>query len=183
MRGLLRLFVENHGSQYLIRHKSLAFTQQTVQALCNFVSELSRHSVGRRRIGSSPYWLTIQAIWAVLSQSGLRKDEVSEKAADPWTKAKPSRAAIQWMLPGERIPRSIWDPEELKALPWGSTLYLTPPPSKCDPFGIIWGVHPILLPLEEHAPICAARALRDMCVAAPCSQEEQEDTPLFFDPS
>ena len=182
MKGLLRDFVDVHGHRYLLKRKALAFDQATVRSLCNLRSALAGRRVGSRTIGDTAFWITVEALWAALAQTGLRKDEVAVHSSVAWTRAKPSRASLQWLLPGCRIPQTICDPAALLAIPYGSTLYFTPPPSKCDPFGVIWGSNPILLPLDD-SPVCAARAIRDMCVAVPCSLQALADTPLFHDPS
>lgn len=59
---------------------------------------------------------------------------------------------------------------------------IIPPRSKCDPFGLEWGQHPIYLRFHPSKPICAARALRDLELAMPLStQAEREGTALFVD--
>jgi len=55
MKGLLRSFVETHGSRYLARQKSLAFSQDTVVALCMFLHQFSGLNVGRRVVSLSPF--------------------------------------------------------------------------------------------------------------------------------
>jgi hypothetical protein len=182
MKGMLRDFVQLHGSRYLAKKKALAFSNETVKDLCSFSATHQGSRVAGREVGSTPYWEAVSATWSTQAQSGLRKDEVSTQPGMEWDKSKPSRASVQWLAPGERQPRAVHCPLQLAALPWDSTLVLTPPPSKCDPFGIIWGSHPILLPLDRDAPICAARDIRKMCISSPCVEADAEDTPLFADP-
>ena len=69
--------------------------------------------------------------------------------------------------------------EQLLGLRVGDFCVVTPPLSKCDAFGEVWGSKPILLPFHPHEPINAARALRDLELSAPCAPQDRGSTPLL----
>ena len=69
--------------------------------------------------------------------------------------------------------------KKLKTLKNGDYLVVTPPPSKSDQFGLIWGSLPIYAPFGSTGPLNAATLIQDLLLAFPpvCGQEQA--TPLF----
>ena len=124
--------------------------------------------------------LSNKALFATLAQTGFRKAEVSLGAHDAFGKHSLTRASVLWRIGGA----TVHSPTEsqLRSLQEGDMVIIIPPRSKCDPFGLEWGQHPIYLRFHPSKPICAARALRDLELAMPLStQAERERTALFVD--
>ena len=69
-------------------------------------------------------------------------------------------------------------PEQVASMKTGDAAILTPPPSKADQFGLVWGASPIYLPWGAE-PRNACRALAEMEVACPVPREARGRTPLF----
>ena len=67
----------------------------------------------------------------------------------------------------------------LAALGVGCFLVLTPPPSKSDQFGIVWGALPMYVPFDPTDPLNAAVLIRDLLVAHPPPHGREATTPLF----
>jgi hypothetical protein len=57
---------------------------------------------------------------------------------------------------------------------------IRPPPSKADPFAIVWGTRPIYGAFHPTAKINMARELRNLYAHAPVTDEELDKTPLFI---
>ena len=68
--------------------------------------------------------------------------------------------------------------ELLQSMGPGDCAILTPPPSKADQFGLVWGASPIYLPWGTELRN-AARALADMEIGDPLAAEARAKTPLF----
>ena len=71
-------------------------------------------------------------------------------------------------------------PQQLRALTPDDAAILTPPPSKTDAFGVIWGDKPIYLPFRPQAPYCAACRLQELELAFPVTGIERCKVPLFM---
>ena len=94
-----------------------------------------------------------------------------------FTKRDISFAHLSWLYQGSRC--SSLSEHELGCLAEGDYAILTPPPSKCDPFGMRWGTKPIWLPFHPTKWLCAARALRDVELHCGGADHERKDTPLL----
>ena len=124
--------------------------------------------------------LSNKALFATLAQTGFRKAEVSLGTHDAFGRHSLTRASIMWRIGGV----TVHSPTEsqLRSLQEGDMVIIIPPRSKCDPFGLEWGQHPIYLRFHPSRSICAARALRDLELIMPLStQAEREGTALFVD--
>ena len=58
---------------------------------------------------------------------------------------------------------------------------VTPPPSKKDPHGVIWGCKPVWLDFRRGERGCASRGLRDLELVLPIDEGKRASTPLFVD--
>jgi hypothetical protein len=105
----------------------------------------------------------------------MRKAEVSVPSGQKWGKIHLSRASVIFKINGV----CYEDPtrEQLLSMREGDFVILTPPPSKADQFGAVWGSSPIWL---EYIPMIgnAAQALVNMEVNFPCKAARRE-TPMF----
>ena len=119
-----------------------------------------------------------RALWATLAQTGFRKAEVSLSAGATFGPADLTRHNIRWRIGGVEVADPT--PDQLQGLRDGDLCIIIPPRSKCDQFGLEWGQSPIYLRFSHDAPICAARALRDVELALPRhGRQDREATALF----
>ena len=119
-----------------------------------------------------------RALWATMAQTGFRKAEVSLGGGTRFGNDCLTRHNLRWRIGGVETA----DPtlEQLESLSDGDLAILIPPKSKCDQFGLEWGQSPIYLRFSSTAPICAARALRDVECALPRhGLQDRESTALF----
>ena len=134
--------------------------------------------INRRPIDGSSYWVSYFALWETLLQTGFRKSEVAVQHVDLFDPSEhPTRASLAWCIRGV----IIYDPtpEDLANLGEGDYAILTPPPSKTDQFGVIWGDKPIYLPVRSRQFMCAALRLRDLELILPARGDARAKLPLF----
>eukprot|EP00656_Telonema_subtile_P057865 TRINITY_DN9624_c0_g1_i3.p1 TRINITY_DN9624_c0_g1~~TRINITY_DN9624_c0_g1_i3.p1 ORF type:complete len:285 (+),score=67.40 TRINITY_DN9624_c0_g1_i3:490-1344(+) len=117
------------------------------------------------------------AITALLAQSGMRKAEVASPdgvfAADLM-----SRANLCWHIDGRYEPNPT--AEQLRSMvPHRDHAVLTPPPSKADQLGVVWGNLPIYLVYAPNMSVNAATRLMALELALPCSGTDRRNTPMF----
>jgi len=72
---------------------------------------------------------------------------------------------------------------QLLSMRAGDFVIFTPPPSKKDPLGVVWGCKPIWLDFRGEDRECAARALRELELTSPVDGTKRARTPLFVDGS
>ena len=128
--------------------------------------------------GNSVKAVMARALWATMAQTGFRKAEVSLGSGARFGNDCLTRHNLRWRIGGVEVA----DPtlEQLESLSDGDLAILIPPKSKCDQFGLEWGQSPIYLRFSSTAPICAARALRDVECALPRhGLHDREGTALF----
>jgi hypothetical protein len=123
---------------------------------------------------------SLRGLTATLSQTGLRKGEVSVlRAGDPCSADCMSRAALRWYLRGKFFNSGqapvAWldDPQD------GDFAVLTPCPSKSDPFDMVWGGNPIWLPFLPDEPLCAMTALAAIEIHDPLNGSAADTVALF----
>ena len=110
-------------------------------------------------------------------QAGLRKAESTLSAADVFSKKSVSRANLKWHCRG--VLHSDPSADVLNNLQRGDWAVLTPPPSKADLHGFVWGNLPIHLPFVDR-PSNAAHALRDMELAMPVRGKDARRNTFLF---
>lgn len=102
---------------------------------------------------------SLRALTATLAQTGLRKGEVCvDRAGQPCSYRCLSRHGLRWLLRGCVYASSPPSFALLHPNP-GDYAILIPPPSKSDPFDVVWGGNPIWLPYQPNEPLCAFAAL------------------------
>jgi hypothetical protein len=120
--------------------------------------------------------VVLGCLWLLLLDSGMR---LAELTSNKWDVTCCSRANVSFMI-GETVHRA---PSRLKLLGMrnGDYAIVTPPPSKKDRYGNVWGCKPIWLDFREGDRGCAARALRELELVLPVDEARRANTPLFVD--
>jgi hypothetical protein len=106
----------------------------------------------------------------------MRKAEVAftHPEATPVT-----RAAVSWIVRGAAVPSLT--KAQLLGLKEGDYVVLKPPPSKADPFALIWGNRPIYGAFSALSKANMARAIRDLFVHVEVPMAQWATTALFVD--
>ena len=189
LKGIVRDFAKEHGATYVTHiqtQRAEPLTNEIIGAMLALLTEdggegedvkLGKQNVAR----GSEQALVLIAIIMVMAQAGFRKNEIAVRShsKEPWNCRKPSRDNVAWHLQGTPRPVAYLTEDQLLGLRVGDFCVVTPPPSKCDSFGEVWGSKPILLPFHPSEEINAARALRDLELMAPCAPQDRKSTPLF----
>jgi hypothetical protein len=109
----------------------------------------------------------------------MRKADSLICGQDVFTVNDLSRGSISWLLNGTE--RHSWlTLEQLMNLGPNDYIVIKPPPTKCDPFGRIWGTRPIYGRFSATSKINMARAIRDLFLLAPVAAADAATTPLFM---
>ena len=104
---------------------------------------------------------SLRGLTKTLASTGFRKSEVSVEKAGQSLCDCLTRANLTWLLRG-RIYASGAAPSALLSAPQeGDFAILQPPPSKSDPFDMVWGSKPIFLPFCAD-PLSAFTSLADI---------------------
>ncbi|MEM1044320.1 MAG: NADAR domain-containing protein [Bacteroidota bacterium] len=164
LKGLLRAFVREHGADALLPARKEPMTRELLSALLALPFD-----------DSDPAVLMFRAMLCVCFQAGFRKSEVAIPDDAVFGRERLCRSALRWYINGTFHPALT--PELRRQLSRGDAAVLTPPPSKNDPFGVIFGGIPIYLPFDPSLPFSAARHLADLELRFPCSNRDA--TPLF----
>jgi integrase len=152
MRKLLERYRDKHGPEALQPHRKEPLTNELIIALIATTRADDTLSAGDRLM-----WV---GLWNLLAQTGMRKAEVALPAGAAFGLKHFSWDNVKWRVGGTDY--AALTPALRARLKEGDMLIVRPPPSKADPFGLRWGVHPIYLPYSATAPINAARAMADL---------------------
>ena len=114
---------------------------------------------------------------AMGASTGFRKAEMVLGTDDTWDSDHLSRASVSWVVQG--VHRTHLSRAQLLALREGDYVQIKPPPSKADPYALVWGTRPIYGAFKEHDKVNMARELRDLFLAYPVSAGDASDTPLL----
>ena len=166
--ALNREYIDAHGWEALQVDRVAPLTNPIIAGMIDALSVA----------GDSVKSVMGRALWATMAQTGFRKAEVSLGSGARFGNDCLTRYSLRWRIGGV----STADPtrEQLESLSDGDLAILIPPKSKCDQFGLEWGQAPIYLRFSSTAPICAARALRDVELALPRhGRQDRESTALF----
>lgn len=168
LKGLLRMFVDVHGHEWLIPERKEPFTNEDVQALYTYMDGTAAQSATEEAV----VW---KAVVGVLAKTGFRKAEVAVQNGRKWGRRNLSRASVVWRIGG-------WDYanptiEQLRALTEMDFMIIKPPPSKADQFAAVWGASPVYIRFRK-VPGNAAWAVQQMEIRVPVTAA-RKDTPLF----
>ena len=160
-RRLLMRYKSRYGVKDLIPKQKQPFTRAIIQDTILGTPE------GYKLGNFTMAWNTrrgraIKALTLTLASTGFRKAEVCvEKKGTPCSADCASRESLTWWLRG-KLYNSGAVPSELLAHPrTGDFAILVPPPSKSDPYDMVWGNKPIWLPFADDA-MCAFTALAEL---------------------
>jgi hypothetical protein len=179
---LERQYAEFYGPEFLLQQRGEPMTAQILARMLDVPN-------GTRIVGGGPYPTTVRendhrtimlrALWTTMSQSGVRKDEISLPKQDtPFCKARMSRWHLSWIIRGERCRDP--SPDELRSLAAGDMAVLQVACAKNDRAGLTYGNHPVYLPFVPGDPLSAAVRLRQMELKSPVrGVERRRATPLF----
>jgi hypothetical protein len=149
-----------HGVQDLIPRRKEPFTREIL--LDTILGAPSGTVIGRFRLDwASRSGRSLSGLTKTLASTGFRKAEVSVDKAGQSLCDCLTRAGLSWLLRG-KIYASGSAPADLLSDPReGDFAILQPPPSKSDPFDMVWGSKPIFLPFNTD-PLSAFTSLADI---------------------
>jgi hypothetical protein len=176
LKSMLTDFVEEHGPEALMPHRKEPIANTLMNQILS-VSNNTRLTARTRLDWGSLEYIGLKAAMCTAKQAGFRKAEATVKTQKTRvTQQKARRCGIRWRINGV----TTADPsrEQLESLREGDCAILTPPPSKADRFGLVWGMSPIYLPFRNTLSN-AAKALRDMEIAMPCHGADRTTTFMF----
>ena len=167
-----------HGVADLIPKRKEPFTREIL--LDTILGAPEATTVGRFRIAwASRSGRSLRALTKTLASTGFRKAEISVEKADQPLCDCLTRAGLSWLLRG-KVYASGCAPAGLLSSPQpGDFAVLQPPPSKSDPFDMVWGSKPIFLPFSDD-PLSAFTSLADIELNDPIVSSP-ELTALFTD--
>jgi hypothetical protein len=165
-----------HGVQDLIPKRKEPFTREIL--LDTILGAPSGTVVGRfKLVWASRSGRSLIGLTKTLASTGFRKAEVSVEKAGQSLVDCLTRAGLSWLLRG-RVYASGSAPADLLSHPQeGDFAILQPPPSKSDPFDMVWGSKPIFLPFCAD-PLSAFTALADIELNDPITGTP-EQTAMF----
>ena len=161
LRKLLMQYKRQHGVKDLIPHRKQPFTRAIL--LDTLAATPDGYKLGQYTVQrDSRKWRSVIGLIKTLAQTGFRKAEICvDKHGQPCNVNCLSRGHLRWLLQG-KVYSSGSVPQALLQNPGpGDFAILTPPPSKSDPFDMVWGDKPIYLPFDLD-PLAAFSALADI---------------------
>jgi hypothetical protein len=167
-----------HGVSDLIPKRKEPFTREIL--LDTILGAPDATTIGRFKITwASRSGRSLRALTKTLASTGFRKAEVSVEKADQSLCDCLTRAGLSWLLRGS-VYASGSAPADLLSSPQpGDFAVLQPPPSKSDPFDMVWGSKPIFLPFSSD-PLSAFTSLADIELNDPITGSP-DLTALFTD--
>ena len=180
LRSLERHYADIYGAEYLLPHRKEPFTEPILRKLLSIPegTRLARGFVIKR---GSPLTTTFLALWAVLAETGFRKDEIAVKTEDtPFPRTKLSRWHLRWRIQGQ-IQQTL-SLDQLGLLTEGDYAVILPATAKNDQSGQKFGNSPIYLHIDPDDPLCAATRLAKMEAFHPVDPNKRRTTALFSRP-
>ena len=182
LKRMNECFREEYGYENLLTRRREPWRQAhilRIMALPQFLRSHPMMTLAGEVYRPSVKWTSFFALLMVLASCGARKSEVAvEKPKEFNPRARATRASLSWIISGRQV--RVPTTSDLEGLCDGDYAVLRPPPSKADPFGIIWGNELIYLPWHQHQPWCAAQQLAELELIQPTSSG-RESLPLFCD--
>ena len=161
LRKLNFEFKDKYGVKDMIPKRKQPFTREI---LVNTILgtpdgyKLGNYTVKR----ASRKWRSVCGVTATLAQTGFRKKEITvDKHGQPCDADCLSRGHLSWLLQSRYFNSGSVPSDRLGAAGVGDFAILTPPPSKSDPFDMVWGDKPIWLPFSRD-PLSAFAALAEI---------------------
>ena len=178
VKGLMRRLQVEYGDTHpnlLVPERKEPFTREILDGIAS-ISDDSVMIGGREHLRWNSR--TGRALWALtctLCSTGFRKSEVSRTNPSE-TRPIATRASVVYRIGGVLYASPTVD--QLQRMGLGDVAIVTPPPSKADQFGTVWGANPIYLSWGAEK-LNACRALVAMEVADPVDGPARRRAPLF----
>jgi hypothetical protein len=173
-KGAMARHIKLYGADSLLPDTKQPFHKRHIHLLADLADGTK---LGSRTYRKSLTWCrSWDAYVATSAATGFRKAEVAftHVESTPIT-----RGAVSWIIQGVAVPRLTQ--HQLLGLKEGDYVVLKPPPSKADPFALVWGNRPIYGAFLPHQKANMARAIRDLFVHVHVPEESWASTPLFVD--
>ena len=166
VKGMLREYIDEHGVAGLVPNRKLPLTNEIINAMLAVYDGAQRGDLVVDR--SSYYWVAMFAVFAVLAESGERKDEVPRFTFNDLT----------WKVSGAL--HKVLTPALYARLRAGDGVYYAHGTSKNDPVGQYFAATPTFLPWRAlSAGRCACRALAELEMEAKVPAGQRAATPLY----
>ena len=122
----------------------------------------------------------MKALSSVHKETGLRKAETTTETKKH-TKGMMTMASCRWHIGGEYVSLEGPTLQQLESMKPGTDFVaVTPPPSKSDQWGRVWGHRPMYLLFDPSKEVNSATDLRDLEMAFPVfGAAARKETPLF----
>jgi hypothetical protein len=148
VKKLLFNYKRKYGTRDLVPKRKQPFTREIFTQ--DILGTPENHRLGNWVVKkNSRRWRSIAGLTRTLSQTGFRKAEISvDKHGQPCDADCLSRKNLQWFLAGKIYESGNVPSHLLRAAGPGDYAILTPPPSKSDPFDMVWGDKPIFIPFS-----------------------------------
>ena len=166
--ALNKEYIDEHGWEALQVDRVAPLTNEIIKGM------IGAEAIAGDDLASTSY----RALWATLAQTGFRKAEVSMGSAAAFGPSCLTRHNLRWRI--DKVEYADPSPALLGSMRDGDLAILVPPKSKCDQYGLEWGQAPIYLRYHSSAPICAARALRDLELRMPLRGLSMREGHLLF---
>ena len=175
-------YAELHGPESLQPHRTVPIPHPvTVKPHLLYKSKGREILPGLITDGAtSLYWKSVVALSATHKETGLRKAETTSDTK-AFTKCDLPVGYCRWNIAGEYVSPNGPTLQELQSMvPGRDFVAVTPPPSKSDQWGIVWGHRPIYLTYRPEHEINAATELRELEMSFPVRGADlRRKTPLF----
>jgi hypothetical protein len=168
LHALTRDFMAQFGSAAMIPRRAATFTNELLNLM--FVCSGTLQVSPRKQIEWQSFeGLNLLAALAVARSSGMRKSELVSNGDS----IALTISSVAWIISGKVVTQPTT--QQLKDLTVHDFLVITPPPSKSDQFGVVWGSLPIYIPVRE-SPGNAARLVAQVLLQRPNATRQE---PLF----
>jgi hypothetical protein len=178
VKGLMRRVQEEYGDTHpnlLVPDRKEPFTREILESIADIRDDTVTVGGRERLRWDTPVGRALWALLCTLCSTGFRKSEVSRTSPSE-TRPIASRASAVFRIGG--VLTSSPTKAQLLRMGRGDCAIVTPPPSKADQFGTVWGANPIYLHwgLER---LNACRALVAMEIGDPVDGPARRHTPMF----
>ena len=178
VKGLMRRIQEEYGESHpdlLLPKRKEPFTIEILDRLSSIPSGTVRVAGRQTLVWESEPGRALWALLCTLCSTGLRKSEVCRTSSDE-KRPIAMRSSVRYRIGG--VVLSAPTADQLRSMGRKDCVIFTPPPSKADQFGTVWGASPIYLSWgSERRNAC--RALVAMELGAMVSAGARSSTPLF----
>ena len=170
LKGMLREYIDTHGFRSLVPKRKLPLTNVIINGMVGVYDGARRGALVVAR--GSYYWISMLCLFTVLSETGMRDDEVT----GPKGRNGLTFSSLTWKVKG--VLYKILTAALRATMGVGDGVYLAHGLAKNDPVGRFFAATPSFLPWRAGGR-CSCRALADLEVAADITPSARGSTPLF----